>query len=134
MPAHPIIHDLEQERKAVRALVERRGLVAVLNDTKWRELCMAMYTRTEKSPRFQILDLLGKEPAAWNGEWYHYPYPYFSIEWMDIDPKGQIDDVLAILKRFSIPYSRNGEFLRVWGYYSPACTPQFEARASSSGY
>ena len=85
-----------------------------------------MYASKEFTPRFGTLDVLGKEVTVWDSEWYHHPGPYFSIRWMEIDPGGHATAVIAILKRHDVPFSREGEYLRVWGYYSPSIPPVFE--------
>jgi hypothetical protein len=77
------------------------------------------------TPRFQILDILGEYPAPWDSEWYYHPYPYFSIEWLDVDPVGHEPEVIEALQRYGVPFSREGAFLRVWGYYDPGHPPAF---------
>ena len=118
--------ELKRDRKAVRAKVSADGLASVLNDTKWRELCDAMRSFAGFLPRFRIKDLLGMQPSEWDGEWYYHPYPYFSIEWLQIDSMGHLGEVTQALIDHNIPFSRDGEYLRVWGYTLPGSPPKFE--------
>ena len=118
---------LLQAKRAVQDQVAAEGLVPALNDTKWRELCMAIYATREFSPRFRIRDVLREDTSTWDTEWFHHPGPYFLIRWMDIDPDRNAAAVIAILKRYNVPFSQEGDYLRVWGYYSPSKPPNFES-------
>jgi hypothetical protein len=110
-----------------------------MNDTKWQELCEAMRSFPDFIPFFRVKDILAQEPADWDGEWYYHPLPYYSIEWLDIDSRhvtlrgpdqarpDRTDEIIAELRRFQIPFSREGCYLRVWGYVTPGAPPRGES-------
>src|SRR5579863_6854628 len=53
-----------------RRYVEREGLVAVMNDTKWEELIEAIRSHPKFTPQYRQKHVLAAEPAKWDGEWY----------------------------------------------------------------
>ena len=55
-----------------------------MNDTKWRDLCMAKYS-LPAPPRYRIKPLLQNDSTEWDREWYYHPLPYVDIEWLEID-------------------------------------------------
>lgn len=125
----------EHVRNQVRRYVQREQLYAVMNDTKWKELIAAMRALPGGTPCYRIKDVLGPEPdhEPRDGEWYYHLWPYFSIEWIDIDPLCRkafgpsVDKtaaIIAALKAASIPFSVENRFIRVWGYTRPGeCVP-----------
>jgi len=123
-------YDAEQARlqwqSEVRVALEQGGYVSAMNDTKWRELCLAMYRLQGRKPRFKVKRLVGVEDDCWDSEWFHHPGPYFANEWLDIDPLRREEEVTALLRRHGVPFSREGDYLRVWGYYLPSSPPRFE--------
>jgi hypothetical protein len=95
---------------------EKEGYASLLNDTKWRELCIA-FAALEKHPRWRTRDFLTGHLSQWDGEWFHHVGPnYCSIEWLEIDPRdcplGQIFD---ILNSIGIPFE-DGEYPKIFGY------------------
>jgi hypothetical protein len=127
---------LDELRAKVHRVMARDGFCSVINDTKWRELCMAIY-RMPSPPRFRIRDLLA--PAGhvsdWDGGWYHHPYPYLTIEWMEIDPAGRADpgQVVQRLRQVGARFEERGQCFRVFGYTRigtrPTVDPSEEDRA-----
>ena len=121
-----------QDVERTRRYVEREGLVGVLNDTKWEELIQAMRALAF-GPRYRPKHVRAKGPADWDGEWYYHLRPFSCVEWVDIDPVDRdhsppIDhtaEVEAALRRIHVPFSREGQYLRVWGYTRPGSATVF---------
>ncbi len=91
----PIPHPVT--RKQVRAEINRRGLAAVMNNTKWSELVEAVTTELPFRPAYQLKLLLMDRPippdfstddpwfaGAWTREAL---WPYVEIEWIRILPR-----------------------------------------------
>jgi hypothetical protein len=120
-----------QDVERTRAYIQREGLCAVLNDTKWEELVEAM--RASGNPRFRQKHVRADRPAGWDGEWYYHLRPFVCVEWVDIDPversgRRPLDrspEIEAALRAIPVPFSREGPHLRVGGYTRPGVTPAF---------
>ncbi|MDB4264918.1 hypothetical protein N9893_02510, partial [bacterium] len=82
--------------------------------------------------------------SHWDTEWwYHLPFPFISVEWLDIGyiqeiPKGRllkpdtIDHSLWIgdlLKQIRFEYEKGFDFYRIFGY-SPKNYDQFERNSA----
>jgi len=84
-------------------------------------------------PPAQKCESRTKGPAEWDGEWYYHLRPFSCVEWVDIDPVDRdhsppIDhtaEVEAALRRIHVPFSREGQYLRVWGYTRPGSAAVF---------
>ncbi len=127
----------------VLRLVEREGLVAVMNATKWQELVAITRAYTACAPRHRIKDLRGPEPPAdtWDGEWYYHLRPYRTIEWLEItcfphaeqgnrslaDVDHCVQHIMDDLQAAHIPFSLERGAIRVWGYLRPGVTPEWVA-------
>lgn len=112
-----------QDLELTRRYIEREGLCAILNDTKWEELVAAM--RALGSPRFRQKHVRAEQPAEWDGEWYYHLRPFVCVEWVEIDLSKGAAEVEAALRAIPIPFSRERQYLRVWGYTRPGCSPVF---------
>jgi hypothetical protein len=115
-----IVRDAPEDlRRKVRRLMERNGLCSVMNDTKWREVCLGMYA-LEPRPRFRTRDLLSPPGyvSAWDREWYYHPRPYLTIEWMEVEPVegANVGPVVDVLRRVGAPFERTDGGVRVYGY------------------
>ena len=77
----------DRDRRRLRRYIEQEQLASFMNDTKWRELRMAMVERAEK-PRYRVQCLLSQptHPDNWDGDWYYHLPTFAWIEWLDIDP------------------------------------------------
>jgi hypothetical protein len=128
--------DQQRSREKVRRYVHREQLASVMNDTKWQELVDAMRAIADGTPMHRIKDVLGPDPdnEPRDGEWYYHLWPYYSIEWIDINPicwkpfGPQVDQTGAIvsaLRERNIPFSIEGRYIRVWGYTRPGATVHF---------
>ncbi len=97
----------------------------VMNDTKWDELRLAMYSLGDQSPRFRIKDI-GHEPSSWDGEWfYHFrEVPYREIQWVElhVDCDEQRDRVRNQLRHIHVPGMETDEGFRVFGWIDSGVT------------
>jgi hypothetical protein len=110
--------DLILLKQKVRRLMEGEALTSTMNETKWRELCMAMGSRAHPPP-FRLHDLFARPGyvSGWDREWYYHPFPYVSIEWLEIEPMaGEKLELEEILRAVGAPFEVHGNLLRVYGY------------------
>jgi len=103
--------------KQCRRKAEADGLVSLMNDTKWRELCFT-FSSFETKPAWRTLDLLNGHLSDWDCEWFHHVGPdYCSIEWLEIDPRAcDRESVRAVLREVAAPFEESEQFFRVIGY------------------
>ena len=130
-------------RREVRAELERRGLASFMNETRWRELCEAVYAELPFPPAFQLQPVVGErqplaDPDSLAGGWGGWSelYPSWSIEWLRVVPRcrehrgrlvpdGMVDVAVAfrgLLQRLRIPY-REDEANTFWIYGYAAADP-----------
>ncbi len=92
---------------------------AVMNNTKWDELRLAMYALGRLSPRWRTKDLSGYVSPL-DGEWFFHfrDGGYSSIEWVEIliTTSEQQAAVEAALRRVHVPGQRFENGFRVYGY------------------
>lgn len=128
-------------KEQVDAELSKRGLVSVMNDTKWAELQGAVRRELPFSPPFQLKVVLRSEPEPehfesdvdYLGDWSDECLsPFYAIEWLRIRPRylhrrGRLiapeeksvePAFTEILRRYSIPYRRDGDTIRIYGYAS----------------
>ena len=100
-----------------RRKAEAEGLVSLMNDTKWRELCFA-FSAFEQKPAWRTRDLLTGHLSDWDCEWFHHVGPdYCSIEWLEIDPRDCDDDsITSLLRQVGVPFEASEHYFRVIGY------------------
>jgi hypothetical protein len=100
-----------------RRKAETEGLVSLMNDTKWRELCFA-FSSFATNPAWRTRDLLNGHVSDWDCEWFHHVGPdYCSIEWLEIDPRDSDRDcVRSVLREIGAPFEEAEHFFRVIGY------------------
>ena len=124
--------NLEDVKRTGR-YVEREGLCSVMSDTKWEELVAAMRSLGDLSPLYRQKVVRATDPAHWDGEWYYHLRPFSLVEWIDIDPfdrrkypaTDNTDAIEQTLRGISVPFSREGTFLRVWGYLRAGVQPKW---------
>lgn len=103
--------------KQCRRKAEADGLVSLMNDTKWREMCLA-FSSFEPKPAWRTLDLLNGYLSDWDRDWFHHVGPeYCSIQWLEID-SGVCDaeSVKTVLSGLGVPFEKVGGFFRILGY------------------
>jgi hypothetical protein len=113
-------------REAIKAVVARRGLTGLANDTKWNELVAAMRARPDWRPSYRFKCVAGP-PSDWDVEWlYHLPFPLIGVEWLDISCVRQgrsagtlVDEspwIEAAVRRAGLDHRKVGTLIRIFGY------------------
>ena len=126
-------------KEQVHDEIARRGLVSVMNDTKWRELQNAIATELPFRPAYQRKDVLNEQPQPehfdtdvnyW-GDWSDEALlPFVSIEWLRIRPqylksRGRLispqnhneePQLLEVLARYQIPFRQENDSIWIFGY------------------
>jgi len=105
---------------------------ALLNDTKWEELRLAMYNLGNLSPRWRTLDIKNGYLSSWDSGWYYHfrEGGYKAIRWVEIETVGenQTEAVLRELVRMSLPGERTPHGFRVYGYVDSGRYVQYIGR------
>jgi hypothetical protein len=98
-------------------------LVPVMNDTKWDELRLAMYSLGDLHPKWRTKDVENGFIPEWDGEWFHHfrQGGYASIEWAEIRITSPEQDnlVRAALISIHVPGVKTGDGYRIYGYTKP---------------
>lgn len=99
------------------------GMIPVMNNTKWEEIRLAMYSLGDLHPKWRTRDIETGYVPEWDGEWfYHFrDGGYDCIEWVEIRVSSAEQDraVLAALKAIHVPGERTEDGFRVFGYVEP---------------
>ena len=92
----------------------------VMNDTKWNELRLAMYSLGNRVPRWRTLNLENGHLCPWDREWfYHFREGgYRAIEWVEIEVTSdeQRTEVLKVLREIHVPGEASDRGFTVYGY------------------
>ena len=110
--------DVRELAEKVRRLASEQGLVSYMNDTKWREVCRT-FSAMSPLPQFRISDMLAKDGyvSDWDGEWYHHPYPYVSVRWLEVRLSPMSVPVgSALCVRIGAPAELTPHGIRIWGW------------------
>lgn len=125
----------------VRQEICRRGLVSLMNDTKWEELKDAVCHELAFTPPYQLKLVLAPLPDPEQFECEEYSLgdwsdecllPFYEIEWLRVRPRvllhrGRLiapevqsvePGLLEILRRYHIPYRRDADTIWIYGYAS----------------
>jgi len=127
-----------QDRAQVRAAVEARGLVTLMNDTKWRELISAVNSRLPFRPAFQLKTVLCDTPyperfeedVTYGCDWFDGHESFYWIEWLRVRPtilrhrgkmlapqKEDIEEAFVkILCEVGIPHRKTCGCIEIRGY------------------
>jgi len=91
-----------------------------MNNTKWRELQLAMHQLKELSPQWRTCCITNGYVSDWDGEWYyHFSEGGFQdIEWLEIkvDSLEQKDLVFSELKKIHVPGQESEYGFKVFGF------------------
>jgi hypothetical protein len=100
-----------------RRKAESEGLVSLMNDTKWKELCFA-FSNFPQRPAWRTRDLLNGYLSAWDSEWsYHVGPDYCTIEWLQVDPKDcERASIHTVLSQVGAPFDESIPYFKVYGY------------------
>jgi len=130
---------LEDRGKAkIKRLLTERSLTSHMNDTKWRELCAAVYSELPFPPAYQAKRVFDEDapslPFAPNylGDWGTTPEAQLdlTIEWIRIAPRYSVhrgtlispeirdcsDQLRSILDRLKLMYAEKDGFFTVFGH------------------
>ena len=125
---------------ATLKLVNQRQLVSVMNKTKWTELCNSFDCENKASPNVRYKLIYSEQEFGFSKIWWNQLlHECEAIEWIDFRlvlrehrgnllPDKEIDiskQIKEALQAHDIPYSVEGENLRVWGYISAENSPVF---------
>jgi hypothetical protein len=103
--------------------MDTHGLAPVMNNTKWEELRLAMYSLGPLHPKWRTKDVETGYIPEWDGEWfYHFrDGGYESIEWVEIRITSPEQDqaVLCALRSIHVAGERTAEGYRIFGYAEP---------------
>ena len=134
---------MPKSKQQIDAEVAKRGLVSVMNDTKWRELRSAVRAELPFAPPYQLKVVLNPNPnpeqfeadVNYLGDWGdECLYPFYEIEWIRVRPRflhrpvwertmapevrSVESEFLAILERYDIPYRYDEGSIWIFGYAS----------------
>lgn len=103
--------------------VNKTQLVPVMNNSKWEELRLAMYSLDELHPQWRTKDVETDFVSNWDGEWFdHFRVGgYACIEWVDIRVTSaeQQTAVFDALRAIHVPGRQTDDGFRVFGYVQP---------------
>ncbi len=134
---------MPKSKQQIDAEVARRGLVSVMNDTKWRELRDSVCAELPFAPPYQIKVVLNPHAhpeqfevdVDYLGDWSDECLcPLHAIEWIRVRPRflhrplwkrttapelrSVESEFLGILHRHNIPYRRDEDSIWIYGYAS----------------
>ena len=113
-------------RKKLYSYLEREKIVSVLNDTKWQKLFDCLKTTDNYYLDFRRKDLNSSESPNWNGDLYEVFGMWQIIEWMEIrTDRAHLPELNLAVKNSGVPYSKNNDILKVWGYLRPGVSPNW---------
>lgn len=96
------------------------GRIPVMNNTKWEEVRLGMYSLSDIHPKWRTRDIESGYVSEWYGEWfYHFrDGGYDSIEWVEIRITSEEEEraILAALKAIHVAGERSEVGFRVFGY------------------
>ena len=140
---------MQTHQEKVRAEVARRGLVSLMNETRWRELREGVLAGLAFPPPFQRKDVLAPEPEPagfeedipyW-GDWSDGILPFYSIEWIRVRARplhqrsfllmpealNVETDFRELLVRHRIPWQESAGSIWIYGYSADTAS-RFQVR------
>lgn len=136
---------MPKSKQQVNAEASKRGLVSVMNETKWAELRAAVQSELPFAPAYQLKVVLNPVPhpehfesdVSWWGDWSdECLLPFYEIEWLRIRPRFlrsrgrlvalEVQSVEAafmeIVLRYQIPHRCDSDTIWIHGYVGSANT------------
>lgn len=114
------------------AYLNQHQLTSVMSLTKWRQLELALHEKPEFMPhvRYKLLEDEGPNPGFTPVWWDELLAICERIEWLEIDPfkrehcgrllPEKTTDFTAYIEaqlhKYRLPYSKEAQGLRIWGY------------------
>ena len=93
---------------------------AVMNNTKWEELRLAMYELGELTPAWRTRNIENGYVCPWDKEWfYHFKQGgYETIEWVEIQTLSPKQEAVVIkaLTSIHVPGEKISEGYRIYGH------------------
>jgi Family of unknown function (DUF6678) len=93
---------------------------SVMNNTKWRELQMSMYSLESNRPLWRTLCTTNGYLSSWDGEWYyHFSEGGFDdIEWVELKIENELQRKLVLdqLRSIHLPGEVTDEGYKIYGY------------------
>lgn len=116
----------EHDQDRITKLIAGGELLPVMNNTKWAELIGEMRSAPDVKPQFRLRSVFSTTDHVtnWDGEWQYHIQPVQEIEWVELRANSQ-DWLISILSKYSIPFSIENGFIRVWGYTRPGTQPNW---------
>ncbi len=118
---------MPKSKRQVDVEVSKRGLVSVMNDTKWAELQGAVRRELPFCPPYQLKVVLNSLPEPehfesdvdyW-GDWSDECLsPFYAIEWIRIRPRFLRHRGRLIAPEVQIPHRCDGDTIWIYGYAS----------------
>jgi hypothetical protein len=96
------------------------AMIGHMNDTRWDEIRLAMYSLRPLAPQWRTKDRLNAYVSAWDGEWFHHfrQGGYETIEWLELKTVNlaQHESVRAELRKIHVPGEEIPNGFRVLGF------------------
>ena len=118
-------------RKKIDAVVAERNLARASNNSRWDELINHFRHINGWRPSYRFKSVTG-HISGWDVEWfYHLPFPFASVEWLDIGlweesaakerllVPTKIDhtvEISRIVQEIGFEFDVKSDVLRIWGY------------------
>ena len=123
----------KKDRERLDSYIVREQLISHMNNTKWDRLRELMVELGNERPLYRVKCLREPPTQGWDGNWYYHLPTYKNIEWLDTDPilrerRGALLEDTKMdytqtyvnpLNENHIPFSFEGEYIRIWGYQRP---------------
>lgn len=111
--------------------LEEKQFISVLNNTKWKKFIKRIQN-LEHLPECSVKYLLDpKSPYGFSYiSWEEFKMDLKYVEWIIIKTEEKsvtlnLEFLQKIMKEEHIPFSIEGNNLKVWGYYQPNNPPNF---------
>ena len=118
--------------QALQKEIQEKQLVSVLNNTKWGELVKKIEQLGALGPKCSIHYFFdsgspyGFSYIRWQEFLQDSEYVQYLLLQCEKDiPELRFESLKQILKDIHIPFSLDGENIKIWGYYSPSERPDF---------
>ena len=132
---------MPKSKEQIKGEVSKRGLVSVMNDTKWTELREAVRHELPFPPPYQLKVVLSPAPhpehfdsdVDYLGDWSDESLlPFYEIEWVRVrprflQPRGRLvapevqsveSALMEVLRRYQIPHRCDKDTIWIYGYVS----------------
>ncbi len=116
---------MNQGKNITMAEVRRRNLTSHMNQTKWAKVLPEL---DRKLVQIRLKWLFAQSPGNWSSQYFlpvdgyfedsrQGPVPFREIEWLELRT-GDLVALEATLNGLNVPFSKQDDFLKIWGYSS----------------